>query len=146
MAECEIRFIKSFCYSEISPRQDFLTTGPAHQCWNALLLSLSFFARCMRPPFSEVFRRKLSGKSARRVSRGCAVNRTTAGALHFSIQRSVEQAPSCFRQLLPQVRTLHLCPGAGTANTHRAREHFPVSVQCPPGRVVWWLFNQSCIC
>lgn len=105
MAECEIRFIKSFCYSEISPRQDFLTTGPAHQCWNALLLSLSFFARCMRPPFSEVFRRKLSGKSARRVSRGCAVNRTTAGALHFSIQRSVGQAPS--------VLLLQAAPAAG---------------------------------
>lgn len=80
--QCEIRFIKSFCYSEISRRQDFLTTGPVHYCWNALL-SLSFFVRCMRPHFSELFRRKLNGKSARRVSRARAINATTAGPLHF---------------------------------------------------------------
>lgn len=73
LAECEIRFKKSFCYSEISPRQGCLTTGPVHQCWNALL-SLSFFVRCMRPHFSELFGRKLNGKSGRSVSRARAVS------------------------------------------------------------------------
>lgn len=149
--QCEIRFITSFCYSEISRRRDFLTTGRVHQCWNALL-SLSFFVRCMRPHFSELFRSKLSGKSARRVSRACAVNTTIAGLCISSIQRSVKQSPSVLvlqtaraAGLNPSsVQLHHCCSWAGTANLPRAREHLCVRLcECQSGVLLAVLFGDS---
>lgn len=65
---------------------------PVHQGRDALL-SLSFSVRCMRPHFSELFRRELNGKSARRVGRARAVSTTTAGPLHF--QHPVKQPWVC---------------------------------------------------
>lgn len=43
LAVCEIRFPKSLCCSEISPRQEFLTAGPTHRgvwtlCWACLFV------------------------------------------------------------------------------------------------------------
>lgn len=59
--QCEIRFITSFCYSEISHRRDFLTTGRVHQCWNALL-SLSFFCKVHETSLQRAFQEQTQWK------------------------------------------------------------------------------------
>lgn len=128
-----------------SPQAGSISVGML--CWACL-----FFVRCMRPHFSELFRSKLSGKSARRVSRARAVNTTIAGLCISSIQRSVKQSPSVLvlqtaraAGLNPSsVQLHHCCSWAGTANLPRAREHLCVRLcECQSGVLLAVLFGDS---
>lgn len=131
VAECEIRFIKSLLL------RNFPQTGPVHQCWNALL-SLSF-PKCMRPHFSELFRRKLNGKSARRVSRAWQWQDLCTSSSQWNNSRCAAVADSwcCRFEPIP-------CAAASLLPLGRDSKHPQVS-PCPPGCVVE-LFNQSCVC